>query len=292
MLKYKEIFLGKDCNNRCVHCSYRRQAQSKPDINTIISSLQSPPRLPLADGGRTDNILLYGGEPALRNDLFQIINAAKENGYRRIKLLTNGRAFSDINFLYQTINAGCYLFEIKLWGSNPSLHDYLTQSPNSFEETISGLENLANLPYEKFVCVRIPVCKENYADVENTVAAALNFGVNRIILSLCDHSVDIRNVLANVRNAINISIFNRTWILTEGMPFCVMQGMEQHIGEIIFGLNTTYEKTFRQHKYCKECIYGELCPGIETKHLEQYGDREFPPVIAGKYHQDIRRLYE
>jgi sulfatase maturation enzyme AslB (radical SAM superfamily) len=283
MLKYKNIFLGNSCNNRCLHCSYRQKDPSSTDINTILHSLNQK---------KEENVLFYGGEPALRNDLFEIINAAKENGYRRIKLLTNGRAFSDINFLYKTMEAGCYLYEIKLFSFNPALHDYLTQSANSYWETIRGLENLAGLSQDRFVSVRIPVSSENFKDMENTVANALNFGVNRIILSLCDHSVDIRNVIAHVRNAINISIFNRTWILTEGMPFCVMQGIEQHIGEIIFGLNTTYEKTFRQHKYCKDCIYGELCPGMETKYLEQYGDREFPPVIAGKYHQDIRRLYE
>ncbi len=93
MLKYKNIFLGNSCNNRCLHCSYRQKDPSSTDINTILHSLNQK---------KEENVLFYGGEPALRNDLFQIINAAKENGYRRIKLLTNGRAFSDINFLYQT----------------------------------------------------------------------------------------------------------------------------------------------------------------------------------------------
>jgi sulfatase maturation enzyme AslB (radical SAM superfamily) len=283
MLKYKKIFLGNSCNNRCLHCSYRQKDPSSTDINTILHSLNQK---------KEENVLFYGGEPALRNDLFQIINAAKENGYRRIKLLTNGRAFSDINFLYQTINAGCYLFEIKLWGSNPSLHDYLTQSPNSFEETISGLENLANLPYDKFVCVRIPVCKENYADVENTVATALNFGVNRIILSMQDHQLVFHTVLPHIKNAINISIFNRIWVLTEGLPFCIMQGLEQHMNEIYQGWDSLYEKTFKQHGHCFECVHKEICPGVESGYPEKHGDKEFSPVPANKYSRDIKALYE
>jgi hypothetical protein len=283
MLKYKEIFLGKDCNNKCLHCSYSGKDSDGIEFSSVLTSLREK---------QEDSVLFYGGEPTLRNDFLQIVHSAKDNGYRRIKLLTNGRAFSNEDFLYKTIEAGCYLYEIKLFSFNPALHDYLTQSANSYWETIRGLENLAGLPHDRFVSVRIPLSRENFKDVENTVANALNFGVNRIILSLCDYGVDIGSVLPHVRNAINISIFNRTWILTEGMPFCVMQGMEQHIGEIVFGLNTTYEKTFRQHKYCKECIYGELCSGMETKYLEKYGDRAFPPVIADKYHQDIRRLYE
>jgi MoaA/NifB/PqqE/SkfB family radical SAM enzyme len=111
-------------------------------LNTIITSLKQK---------NEDNIAFYGGEPTLRKYLLEIILAAKKNGYRRIKLLTNGRAFSDIQFLKQIVSSGCYLFEIKLWGSNPSLHDYITQMTGSFRETIHGLENLVGLPHEKFV---------------------------------------------------------------------------------------------------------------------------------------------
>jgi MoaA/NifB/PqqE/SkfB family radical SAM enzyme len=236
--------------------------------------------------------MFYGGEPTLRTDLLQIIQAARESGYRRIKLLTNGRAFSNIQLLQDVINAGCYLFEIELWGSNPSLHDQLTRVAGSFRETMTGLENLAGHPQEKFVSARVHVCKENYPDMENMVATALNFGVDRVILSVQDDALPFQSAFLHVRNAINISIFNRTWILTEFVPFCVMQGLEQHVSEIYGGLNTIYEKTFRKHKYCVECIYGELCRGFEAEYLEQFGHGEFPPVKAGKYLQDIRKLYE
>ena len=284
MLKYKEIFLGNgSCNNKCLHCLIRQKDQSRPDLNVIVDSLEKRD---------ADNVMFYGGEPTLRTDLPEIIRAARKNGYRRIKLLTNGRAFSNIQLLQDVINAGCYLFDIELWGSNPSLHDYLTRVPGSFRETVSGLENLAGHPHEKFVSVRIPVCKENYADSENTVATALNFGVNRVILSVQDDTLPFQSAIPHIRNAINISIFNRTWVLTEFVPFCIMHGLEQHVAEIYSGLNTVYEKTFSKHKYCVKCIYNELCHGFEAKYLEQFGHREFSPVKAGKYLQDIRKLYE
>ena len=283
MIKYKEIFLGNgQCNNQCIYCSIRQKDASQPDFNTVLNSLKEK---------TGDNVAFYGGDPTLRRDFFEIIQAAKRNGYRRIKLLTNGRAFSDTQFLYQTLDAGCRLFEITLWGSNPPLHDYLTQKTGSFWESIRGLENMAELPFEKFVCIRIPICKENYADLENTVSSALNFGINRIILSFHDYKMSFGKVLPHIKNAVNISIFNRIWIMTEGIPFCIMQGLEQHIGEILNGLNTIYERTFQHHKYCMQCIFKELCPGTEVQYLELFGDKEFSPVIANKYFQDIKALY-
>jgi MoaA/NifB/PqqE/SkfB family radical SAM enzyme len=232
LLRYKEIFLGGPCSNNCLYCPASHKSSPQIESTHITASLKQEGE---------DGIALYGGEPALRSDLPEIIRTARENGFRRIKLLTNGRAFSDIQFLQRVITAGCCLFEIKLWGSNPSLHDHITKTPGSFWETINGLENLAGLSGDKFVCIRIPVCKENYTDVENTVVTSLNFGINRIVLSVQDHRLSFESILPHVKNAINISIFNRTWIQTEGIPFCVMKGLEPHIGEILNDLNTPYE---------------------------------------------------
>lgn len=282
MLKYKEIFLGNSpCNNKCLHCSIREKDSSKTDLSSILSSLKE----------RTEeNVALYGGDPTLRGDLLEIIRAAKHDGYRRIKLLTNGRAFSNTQFVDQIMHAGCNLFEITLWGSNPSLHDYLTQTSGSFWETIRGLENLAGLADDKFICIRIPVCNENHSDLENCVTTALNFGVNRIILSFQDDRLSFQQALPHINNAINISIFNRVWIQTEGIPFCIMQGLEQHIGEILAGLNTIYSKTFKHYNCCIQCIYKDLCPGVETGYVDRFGDKEFSPVMENKYFQDIRTL--
>lgn len=284
MLKYKEIFLGNSpCNNKCLHCSIREKDSSMTDLSSIVSSLKEKTE---------ENVALYGGDPTLRIDLFEIIRAARQDGYRRIKLLTNGRAFSDIQFLGQLMHAGCNLFEITLWGSNPSLHDYLTQTSGSFQETIRGLENLAGLAGDRFVCIRIPVCKENHSDLENCVTAALSFNVNRVILSFQDNRMSFQQALPHIKNAINISIFNRIWIQTEGIPFCIMQGLEQHIGEILSGLNPNYSRTFEHHNCCIQCTYKEICPGIEVRYSEQFGDKEFFPVITNKYSKDIRTLYE
>ena len=220
-----------------------------------------------------------------------IIQAARGNGCRRIKLITNGRAFSHAHYLQQVINAGCSLFEISLWGSNPNLHEYLSRTPGSFWETVRGLENLSGIPVDKFVCLRIPVCKENFSDLENIIVTALNFGTNRIILSMQDSTLPFQSALPHIINGINISIFNRVWILTEGIPFCLMQGLEQHISEIYSGWDTLYERMYQQHKQCPECVYKELCPGTGVSYIKQFGDGEFSPVRAGKCFQDIKVLY-
>jgi MoaA/NifB/PqqE/SkfB family radical SAM enzyme len=283
LLRYKEIFLGGRCSNDCPHCPAKHKSSSQTEFSQIVSFL---------DRKESDSVLFFGGEPALRNDISEIFKAAKNKGYRRIKVLTNGRAFANIQFLQRLLDSGCNLFEIKLWGSNPSLHDHLTQTNGSFWETAAGLENLTGLTQDKFVCIRISLCRENVTDLENIAVTALNFGVNRIVLSVQDSTMAFESLMPHIRNAINISIFNRTWIQTDGIPFCFMHGLELHIGEIIDGLNTLYEKTFRHHKYCLKCVYRELCPGAEEKHLERFGEGVYSTVTESKHIQAIKALYE
>lgn len=282
MLQYKKIFLGGPCNNNCLHCHPEHKDSLQVDFSSIRSSL---------DQKEFDGIVLYGGEPTLRNDLLNIISAAREKGYRRIKLITNGRTFSNIHYLQEVMNAGSSLFEITLWGSNPNLHEYLSRAPGSFWETISGLQNLSGVPHDKFVCIRIPICKENLSDLENSVITALNLGAHRIILSMQDQTLSFHSALSYISNSINISIFNRVWILTAGIPFCLMQGLEQHISEIYSGWEMIY-KMYQQHRQCMGCIYKKLCPGIDVHYFKHFGNREFSPVKVGKHSQEIKALYD
>lgn len=283
MIRYKEIFLGKNCNNRCLYCRYRLSDSEQPDLNTVTASLEQ---------AGEDSVALYGGEPTLRSDLIRIIDTARRNGYRRVKLVSNGRALSDNQVLLEIVKAGCYLFEIKLWGSIPDIHDYFTQTPNSFLETIQGLENLQRLPCDKFTCLRIPICKQNLADIINATITGINLGVNRIILSLEDNNLPLKDLLPHIRVALNISILNRVWILTEGLPFCIMQGLEHHVGEIYSGYESAiYPRTHSYHKNCQHCTYQGICHGVETEYLNKFGHTEFHPIEGNKYFEDIRALY-
>lgn len=283
MLYYTKIFLGGTCNNNCLHCPPEHKNSPQIDFNTIRSSLEQK---------ESDSIVLYGGEPTLRNDLLNLVSAARGKGYRRIKLITNGRTFSNIHYLQQLMNAGCLLFEITLWGSNPNLHDHLSSASGSFWETLSGLENLSGTTHDKFLCIRIPICKENFSDLQNCVITALNVGSNRIILSMQDQTLSLHSVLPHISNSINISIFNRVWVLTEGIPFCLMQGLEQHISEIYTGWETIYPRIYQKNKQCTECIYENLCPGAGAQYVKNFGNSELKPVRAGKHFQDIKALYD
>jgi hypothetical protein len=124
------------------------------------------------------------------------------------------------------------------------------------------------------------------------ITAGINFGVHRIVLSVQDPNLAFKELIPNVHTAIQVSILNRIWILTEGLPFCVMQGLEHHIGEIYYRHDNMMDlRSYRQHKHCRHCIYQEICPGLDVDYLNQFGYRGFTPVKESKYMQDLKVLH-
>lgn len=286
MLRYKRIYIGSRCDNNCKYCNYKVSNITWLDTQSVIESINE--RDSLGDSVY-DGILLYGGEPILRNDILQLVKEARVAGYKRVKILTNGRLLSYQEMVEQIVNAGCLLFEVKIFGSNPDIHDKITQVSNSFIETVKGLRNLCENQRKKFVCARIQVNRDNFMDLENIVALVIDMMVDRIIISLNDYELSLRVLLPHIKNSINISILNRIWILTEGLRFCNMGGFEKHISELYSGEHFNNEE-FVYAPGCNECVLKHYCPGISFKYISIYGYDDFKAVNESNILDDLKVL--
>ena len=162
------LFVTERCNMRCRHCMFWQRIDtpgsefSLEQIEAVAGSLQ-----PL----RT--IALTGGEPFLRKDIVQIVEAFYEiNHSQHVQVDTNGLQLEPmINLLNQNL-AEAYqshlTFQISLDGLEEN-HDLLRQSPGSFRKTVENLKKLAtiksNYPYFRLV-VLTNINSLNYGDIE------------------------------------------------------------------------------------------------------------------------------
>lgn len=112
----------------------------------------------------TRNIGITGGEPTLYGERFI-------NFVRHIKswlpntslhILTNGRAFADIEFArqYAAIQHPDVMLGIPVYSSDPAQHDYIVQASQAFDETIRGILNLKKLGQR--VELRVVIHKQSY----------------------------------------------------------------------------------------------------------------------------------
>ncbi len=274
------------CNNDCLCCYYRGQNRENRFLSEIKSDLK-------AHEG-TDSVEVLGGEPAIRTDFLDIIDFARQQKYSRIKLRTNGRAFADWDIARAALEFGAWLFEIKLYGYSAEIHDTIAQQEGSFNETIQGIGNLKSLsipagdqPKDPFVAVRIPICKENYEYIEDTVRFVIPLRADRIILSFVDSRIAVSDALSHIANAIETAIFSRVWIQTERIPLCLMSDYEHHVSEAFIN-NIDY--LAEQVASCTKCVYASSCQGIALQYIDSVGTDEFTPVAKSSHAADIEAL--
>ncbi len=270
MLHYKPIFIGNQCNNNCITCQFINQQRTQLDKSKIIeeiSSIKNP-----------ENIVFWGGEPTLREDLLAIIKAVKDRGFKRIKVNTNGRIFSDMNAVRTGIENSIFFYDIKIFGSNPEQHDSQTRTMGSFNQTLQGISNLKksvipNTNKHPFVQVRIKITNSNLNNLINIVLILLPLYVDRIILDYSDYNLPIDDLEVPIDNAIKTGIFSKIWIETENIPACYMNGMEEHVSE----LRNQPLNLHQQVTECSRCNLNQVCPGV-NKSLSKISNFEVKPV--------------
>jgi len=133
-----EIALTYRCNNECQFCyafsPHRETSEmSTDDVKRVIDMI--------VDDAHVPSLSFTGGEPTLREDLFELIAYARERGLR-VNLITNGRRCADPEFVQRLVQADLNSAQVSIEGSDAKSHDLIAGAPGSFEQTVKGIKNL------------------------------------------------------------------------------------------------------------------------------------------------------
>ncbi|RJQ55936.1 MAG: radical SAM protein [Actinobacteria bacterium] len=270
MIRYKRVFTGAVCNNRCTFCPNDPQRTPRP-IGDILEEVGDPE-------AEIDSLELHGGEPALRSDLDSIAKEARNRGWRRIKLVTNARPLANPQTAFAVLGSGIRVFEVKLYGHAPQLHEAVTQSEGSLRDTLQGLTNLRRIQPEAggrpFIGLRAGVTAANYRYLANLLALAMQLQADRVTLRLEDPSLSLAEASPHIKRAIDVGLVNSLWAQVERVPLCFMDSYEHHVVEAFAGMR----EERRRVEACGRCAY-EACPGAWPPYLESKGAADFLPVI-------------
>jgi heme b synthase len=141
------------CNLKCIHCRSSSEIEVKghPDFSTqeafrIIDDIISYAK-PV--------IVLSGGEPLLRKDVFEVARYGTEKGLRMC-LATNGTLVDD-KICEKIKNSGIKIVSLSLDGSEETVHDNFRNQKGAFAGTINaaqlfqknGIEFIINSSFTK-----------------------------------------------------------------------------------------------------------------------------------------------
>lgn len=140
---HNSILVTEQCNHYCLMCS---QPPKQIDDSWLLDDIETLiPMIPRD----TVEIGFTGGEPTLHGDRFLNILRMTKSFLPKtaVHILSNGRRFSDMTFTkqYAAIEHPDMMVGIPIYSDDPSLHDYIVQADDAFDETLRGVLNLKQL---------------------------------------------------------------------------------------------------------------------------------------------------
>ena len=132
--------LTKGCNLRCIHCRATATELSAP---TDLSTQTACDIIDQIAEVSTPILVLSGGEPLFRSDIFQLARYGTDKGLR-VALATNGTLVSK-HVARMIVDSGVQRVAISLDGSDALTHDTFRGIPGAFDAAIAGFRNLKKL---------------------------------------------------------------------------------------------------------------------------------------------------
>jgi len=298
-MKKADLKTGFLCNNNCLFCV--QGPEKKKYGNKGTEELKEIIRK--AKKG-CDTIVFTGGEPTIRKDLVELVAEAKKAGFRKIQIQSNGRMFVYEQFCRDMVAAGANEFALALHGHTEELHDYLTGA-KSFRQLVVGIRTLKKLGQD--VITNTVVTKSNYRHLPDIAKVLIGLRVDQIQFAFvhADGAAGINfdsvvprmeMVAPYLKKAIDIGRMLDTRIMTEGVPFCLLEGYEKSISETVMPDMKIFDQSMVVEDYrkmrvtsdkakgpkCAKCLYNAVCEGPWKEYPEAFGWDEFKPVTKKK----------
>lgn len=141
MLEEIDLHLTNRCDNHCVFCSFDsgKSKQKELSLDEICEIIAQAQELGVQD------IHLTGGEPTLRDDLFEILDYAHNNYSGQIRMISNGNNLTH-EFLVQLKKYGINSLMLSLDGDEKT-HDYLRGHRGSYNNVIMAASRAIKLDF-------------------------------------------------------------------------------------------------------------------------------------------------
>jgi len=137
------IETGVWCGNRCAFC-YQQAYRALPEYPRLVPADEIRKRMRWGLEHGYDEISFTGGEPTLRSDFLDLVRAAREMGYRRVAVTTNGWRLSDPEFFARAVEAGLTSMGVSIHGPDAATHEAATGRPGSFARAVRAIHHAAS----------------------------------------------------------------------------------------------------------------------------------------------------
>lgn len=200
------------CNQKCVHCYAAGQMLSDEEE---ITTEEWKTILDKCREAGIPQVTFTGGEPTMREDLFELIYHAR---WFISRLNTNGIKLTE-EYCRKLREAELDSVQITFYSCDPEVHNRLVGA-EQFDNTAKGIENAvsAGLP----VSINTPLCTLN-RDYVKTLQYLHERGV---IYVTCSGLIMTGNALSDASGSLQLTGKELEAVLREAVSYCSENGME------------------------------------------------------------------
>jgi radical SAM protein with 4Fe4S-binding SPASM domain len=163
------------CNLKCAHCYIN--AGEKKNIDELSTDSAKLLIHQIAEVSKP-LLILSGGEPLLREDIFELIRYGKERGLK-MAMGSNGMLIDDV-IAQKLKEAGIHTVSISLDSNEPELHDRFRGVAGSWKKAVEAIKALRRNGV--IVQVNTTVTQQNYNQIGDIFALAEKLGAENFHL--------------------------------------------------------------------------------------------------------------
>ncbi|MDP8236843.1 MAG: radical SAM protein [Candidatus Erginobacter occultus] len=239
LTKRIDLNLGYTCDLACRFCYYRESRRSpRPKRRRDLTTTEAKKWLRFFRRRGLEAVDLTGGEPTIRGDILELVNYARELGFRTVCVITNGIRMAEDAFCRRLAESGLNDVLFSLHGPGPEIHDRLTGTEGSFAKTSRALENAAGLGFR--LRSNTVVTGVNLQCLEETADLLHRRGVSRANFILFNPVVEARNAGGEIavryreaagplRRLIEKQEAGFERLTIRYFPLCLLAGLEDRI---------------------------------------------------------------
>jgi AdoMet-dependent heme synthase len=164
------------CNLECIHC--RRLDVSKQLMKSDLTTTEALQFVRDLASFAKPILVLSGGEPLFRPDIFQIAMCARDCGLP-VALATNGTLI-DEHMAHAIADSGIQRVAISIDGADEITHDNFRRQPGSLAAALNGFRHLRQLGMS--LQINCTVTKHNIHQIEKLYATACELGADALHL--------------------------------------------------------------------------------------------------------------
>lgn len=161
--------LTRRCNLSCLHCrasainEFDKEELSTKEVFLLIDEIAKVSK---------PTLILTGGEPLLRQDIFKIALYGVEKGFI-VAMAPNGTLINE-KVASQIKDSGIKRISISIDGADSRTHDKIRQVPGAFEMALKGIKYAKSAGIE--FQINATISKQNYTQIDEIINLSSKLG--------------------------------------------------------------------------------------------------------------------